>query len=434
MGVVCDWLTVISKISEGGGPSWLENMGLARLGKALRSLRILRMLRLMRLKKLGSLMVTVQDMVGAEWISIVVGIFKNVSLILFVNHVIACLWYWLGTQSVSGYSSWVDAHDFGIRPWGYQYWSALHWSVTQFTPGSMHVQPHNIMERVFAVAVLLFAMIVFSSFVSSVTNSMALLFGRNSQDSHQQWVLRKYLQQRSISRDLTIRVNRYISFMLEAKRNSIQHEDVLFLDLLSGPLLDELNFELHSDHLMVHPFLAELGRQMPAVLRKLCSIAVKNVSLSRGDALFSPGASCTEMYIVVSGLLSYKQEHQGDAHELLRNGNWCSEAVLWTPWYHRGRMRSKQDSQLVAIDSSKFREVLTREYQDMPFPKIYGGAFVKALNDALKREGPSGSVLSDVQEDALTYEAIKLTLASAQKQAPPSDVKSVELAPGEKDE
>merc|ERR1711988_885036 len=120
-----------------------------------------------------------------------------------------------------------------------------------------------------------------------------------------------YLQQRSISRDLTVRVNRYISFMLEAKRNSIQHQDVLFLDLLSCPLLDELLYELHSDHLLVHPFLAELGRQMPAVLRKLCSIAVKNVSLSKGDALFSPGASCAEMYIVVSGLLSYKQEHQG---------------------------------------------------------------------------------------------------------------------------
>jgi hypothetical protein len=286
----------------------------------------------------------------------------------------------------------------------------------------MHVQPHNIFERIFAVAVLLFAMIVFSSFVSSVTNSMALLFGRNSQDTHQQWVLRKYLKQNNITMDLTVRVNRYISFVLEARRNSIQHRDVEFLHLLSGPLLHDVLFEMYSQHLLAHPFLAVLGRQMPTVLRKLCSceVVVKDVSLSRGDVLFSPGATCTAMYIVASGLLSYMAQQQrtdspggGASHCLLHGGNWCSEAVLWTPWHHRGKMRAKHDSEVIAIDAAKFREVLTQEYQDMPFPKIYGGAFVKALNDTLLCDGAAGANLSDVQDVAVANEAVTAALAAS---------------------
>jgi hypothetical protein len=256
--ISCDWLTLMYEkvLSDNQGPSWMNSLGLARLGKAFRSLRILRMLRLIRLQKMSSLMILLQDAVGAEWIAIVVGICKNVALILAINHFLACAWWSIGTTRVEGYSSWVEEHEFNEQPWGYQYWTSLHWSITQFTPGSMHVQPQNIRERAFAVIVLLFAMIVFSSFVSSVTNSMAMLFGRNSDDTHQQWILRKYMQQQGISRDLSARVNRYIACVLEAKRSSVQLRDVQFLSLLSGPLLDDLLFELHSTQLLVHPLFA----------------------------------------------------------------------------------------------------------------------------------------------------------------------------------
>merc|ERR1719263_519755 len=101
-------------------------------------------------------------------------------------------------------------------------------------------------------------------------------------------------------------------------------------------------------------------------------------------------------------------QHQGATPVQLHYGNWCSEAVLWTPWRHRGKMRAKQDTQLAAVIASKFREVLTREYQDMPFPKVYGGAFAKSLNDILKRDGPAGANLSDVVDVVLTDKAVSI--------------------------
>eukprot|EP00438_Fugacium_kawagutii_P026712 Skav219970 [mRNA] locus=scaffold2879:389420:443892:+ [translate_table: standard] len=63
----------------------------------------------------------------------------------------------------------------------YRYATALHWSLTQFTPATVDVHPQNLVERTFAILVLIFGLVLFSSFVSSITASMTQL--RNMQDS-----------------------------------------------------------------------------------------------------------------------------------------------------------------------------------------------------------------------------------------------------------
>lgn len=64
------------------------------------------------------------------------------------------------------------------------------------------------------------------------------------------------------------------------------------------------------------------------------------------------------------------------------------------------------------MSSVKFREVLTTEFQDVTLPKMYAGAFVKALNDILNEEGPTGANISDVQEDAFVHRVLKTAIAS----------------------
>merc|ERR1719162_1543985 len=86
-----------------------------------------------------------------------------------ISHFLGCLWFIIGNQDIKGYPSWVTTYDFMGVDWEYQYLTSLHWSITQFTPGSMHVQPQNILERAFAIAVLVAGMIIFSSIVSSIT-------------------------------------------------------------------------------------------------------------------------------------------------------------------------------------------------------------------------------------------------------------------------
>merc|ERR1712232_66922 len=95
--------------------------------------------------------------------------------IILVNHVLACVWYKIGEENVPGYGSWLEHNDMLDKSTAYQYFTALHFSLTQFTPASMDVHPRNLSERMFSVVVLIFALCIFSSFVSSITAAMTYL-------------------------------------------------------------------------------------------------------------------------------------------------------------------------------------------------------------------------------------------------------------------
>ncbi len=143
-----------------------------------------------------------------------------------VNHLVACVWYAIGNAATwqkglcfvasmlcdlrttpdrtggSLNSKWhlgaslhyVTPKD-GKNIW-YRYSTALHWSITQFTPASMEVTPQNEYERFFTVCsstegdkhvwlcagrgIILSGMLIFSSFVSAITNAMNQLRNLNS--------------------------------------------------------------------------------------------------------------------------------------------------------------------------------------------------------------------------------------------------------------
>merc|ERR1719424_530257 len=120
------------------------------------------------------------------------------------------MFYLIGqsTDGLAGYDNWLHAHRYpqygGTErivdaPWGYQYLVALHWSITQFTPGSMHVQPQNIIERTFAISVLVAGMIIFSSIVSSITAATNGLKSMNARYKRQMYLFRKLCKDQRLS-------------------------------------------------------------------------------------------------------------------------------------------------------------------------------------------------------------------------------------------
>lgn len=407
-----DWLLVVA--GSLGSSSAFETMGIARIGKLLRVLRIVRVFRLLRLRKLRRILHDLQDRIDSEYLSVVLNIGKNLIFIVAASHFVACLWYWVGTLDVSGYSSWVASYGFEQQGghWEYKYWTSLHWAVCQFTPGGMNVQPQNVPERAFSVGMLLCSMLVFSMFVGSLTNSMHTLQSLGNKNARQLWLLRKFFRQNSVSRDLSVRIMRYVSVVLFPQQEHVQHKDIGVLSLLSTPLRVELHTELHMPSLTIHPFFEWFSRRSLTVMRRLCCVAVKRVSLSRGDVLFGAGQKASEMYFPVVGELMYTPKREGYGQVPVSKGQWCCEAVLWCPWVHHGALRAKIESELVALDAFKFREVVTEHYIDMSYAQEYGIAFVQTMNDASKSADTTGcGHISDLSSDLLDADALKAVLA-----------------------
>merc|ERR1719367_2200069 len=100
----------------------------------------------------------------------------------------------------------------------------------------MEVVPRNTIERIFTVVVLIFSLLVFSSFVGTVTNSMTALRAMSGDDSKRFWVLRKYLSQNRLNKNLSNRIVKYLEHTNREQGERVQKESVVLLRLLSEPL------------------------------------------------------------------------------------------------------------------------------------------------------------------------------------------------------
>merc|ERR1712217_674589 len=92
----------------------------------------------------------------------------------------------------------------------FAYGSSLHWSLTQFTPASVDIFPRNVYERFFNVVIIIMALVVFSSFVSSITNAMNHIKNINKGKTEEETMIRRYFNENSISHDLASQVWHFV--------------------------------------------------------------------------------------------------------------------------------------------------------------------------------------------------------------------------------
>merc|ERR1719188_1599473 len=132
-----------------------------------------------------------QDMIESEVVLLVLSIVKFLVLLIVVNHFLCTGWYAIGVSyKESGHPNWIDEYNVWDRSFGYRYTTALHWSLTQFTPASINMQPTNEGERVYGIFLLVGGLMVFSSFTGSITSAITQLRDMHSSRSRQFWLLK----------------------------------------------------------------------------------------------------------------------------------------------------------------------------------------------------------------------------------------------------
>eukprot|EP00747_Dinoflagellata_sp_TGD_P103415 gnl/TRDRNA2_/TRDRNA2_168952_c2_seq1.p1 gnl/TRDRNA2_/TRDRNA2_168952_c2~~gnl/TRDRNA2_/TRDRNA2_168952_c2_seq1.p1 ORF type:complete len:260 (-),score=35.09 gnl/TRDRNA2_/TRDRNA2_168952_c2_seq1:198-977(-) len=243
-------------------------------------------------------------------------------------------------------------------------------------------------------------MLIFSSFISSITSAMTTLRNLGAREATQLRLLRKWFKQRNVSRDLSFRVHRFVSVMMK-KHKHVSEKDITILTLLSAPLQMELKTELFLPLLTVHPLFSTLSTKSEIVMRKMCITAIKQETSARGDVIFLAGERAQQMYFVTSGALRY--DNLSDAARCpetdLSSGEWFSEAILWGPWVHRGRMRATAECELVVLNALEFRNVAIHHPSHILLIQSYARSFVKEMSRALQNEEAGPWCVSDLHTE-----------------------------------
>jgi hypothetical protein len=274
----------------------------------------------------------------------------------------------------------------------------LHWAIAQFTPGPQQIQPQNSWERAYTVLVLLFGMVIFSSFIASVTQARMQMSKMMSKFERDFWLLRKFCRQNKISPQLRSRMKRYIDLVVVPAQQKLNTPDVVLIPRLSPYIRAQLTTEIFSQSLGVHPFFARLISGNHSVMDHICTQCVEVTALACGDVAFVGGQVAHFMYLITGGVLDYIPISDQHGWAKVEKGQWISEAVFWTRWMHQGQMQASVESKAMTIDGAKLRDILQKNGLVMDFVREYGYAFCGNMNRYLRTQG----MPSDMQQEFST--------------------------------
>jgi len=376
-------LDYISLGLEGRGGA--ETVGLTRITKSMRIARVLRVLRIARILKVRAMLEQLDEHIRSEYLSTVMGIVKIIVSIVVVNHFFACAWYALGNLPGHGEQRWVaqlEARTPGEVSVGYAFACAFHWALCQFTPASMEIVPMNTAERTFTILVVFFALVTFSSFVSSVTAAMTFLRKRHRERTKELDLVRRYLEENRISIELGNRVR----FMLQTlngftSRKRVHNGDVPAFKLLPETLRVALHYEVFLPVLQPHPLFSSLCLADERCVVLLCRRALTEQSLAPCQELFNCGQSASSTFMILAGDLSYKHGLRLVRCRVLRaqRVTVVSEAALWCEWVHRGRITATSAVELVRLEGERVRSIVAGCPTALHHLRIYAALFVQRL-------------------------------------------------------
>jgi len=354
--VSTDWAIIALEAQQ------TESFGLVRVGKTLRVSRGLRTLRFIRLFKVASFMQDLDNVVRSESVRTCIGILKLVVAILLVNHYIACAWYALGdVRSNSGQDSWLDQLRFATADdLVFTYTTSLHWSLTQFTPASMEVTPRNAYERAFTIGVIVFALVSFSSFVSSITNAMTHLQRINAQSLEEKLKVRQFILEHQLSFKLANLICTFLRQDKGIKKKRLHANDIEAFRMMPESLKVHLHYELFMPTLTSHPFFRHMHNSESTGFMNICHFAIAEVAAPVGEDVLVYGQSAEATYFVVSGQLCYHPGKHEKSHETVIRDSIVCEMVLWVQWMHRGRLTAESPCDLLKLNAVTFREIMAQ--------------------------------------------------------------------------
>eukprot|EP00403_Amphidinium_massartii_P016715 CAMPEP_0178428472 /NCGR_PEP_ID=MMETSP0689_2-20121128/30296_1 /TAXON_ID=160604 /ORGANISM="Amphidinium massartii, Strain CS-259" /LENGTH=841 /DNA_ID=CAMNT_0020050247 /DNA_START=85 /DNA_END=2610 /DNA_ORIENTATION=+ len=405
--VVPDWTMKILGNSE----------NLASMGRVLRAARAVRVLRLLRLLKLRRMLEIVYDRIDSEKLFLSFSLMQLLLMILVMNHLVACAWFGIGrlTKDVdlfrsNGGKNWLQ--DAGMTPvmdrYGFettlswQYLTALHWSITQFTPASMDISATNELERIFSIMILFWALLALSSIIGSVTASMTALRNISTEENKHFWTLRRYLRQNLSSkeedhRDFITRCLRFLEARSQKTQNVVPESKVVLLSHLSDSFRYKLANFVTSKYVRTHPFFnCLMGDDF---MWRLCFIAMKSACYAEDDIVFHAGDEGLHMYFMKSGHVEYKLAGLEEGVKLHHSKAWISEGALWTDWRHKGTLQALTDNcELLNVKPSSFITELRLNPRTWYLGQRYGLKFVDNLNRLLRK--PNAALTDFVFERA----------------------------------
>lgn len=370
--VGCDWTFVLLQQVLGFNSRVVTSM------RVLRSVRSIRLLKLSRLPALG------QSLSEAFHSPMVVGAFKTcimIFLIFATTHLVACGWYFLACPLAVHDSdrTWVTASQLDLQDKSMLYVTCIHWALAHLLLGEMDIAPQTVYERCYSVAIDFLGLVVFSSFVSGLTEFTSQVAETRAEKRRQDESVRRYFERHSVSVQLASQIQNFREHAMHMSETRVQRHEIEGLRNLPESLAAKLSVEVYGPKLREHSFFVAYGKRDPTRLNDAASALICEEGFLPNGDVFLKGQDVASVFIVIAGELEYTSGPRQSSPVRVTAGQWVSEAALWLIWKRRGTLQSVSRACLLNLNIAAFRGWATGEVHGGLFAAKYAELYARSL-------------------------------------------------------
>ncbi|KAM3145988.1 hypothetical protein pb186bvf_001966 [Paramecium bursaria] len=175
---------------------------------------------------------------------------KLVFQVIFVSHICACLWNFIGDYQLSNsptdHTNWVIRYEMENSSWESRYILCFYWStITALTVGYGDITPGNDLERFVTTIIVLFCSIVFGYIISSIGAIFAQMSEKNTKFKNNMASIKSYIKKRKLNKQLQTKVQKYFEYLFTSQMFKTE-ECELMMDQLSDDIKREVKIDIYQ--------------------------------------------------------------------------------------------------------------------------------------------------------------------------------------------
>lgn len=386
----CDWVYLSS---QGTG------MFNSRIVTYMRMLRSIRSIRLLKLIQLPARAEWLAETLRMPLVACALQLTQMLLLFFAMMHVIACGWYFLASpnNTEQAAKTWLLDANMQDAGGGMLYATSMHWALAHLLLGEVDVYATNVSERLYSCLIFLIGLVVFSSFVSSLTEFMSEVAAQSAEKKKQDEAVQHYFDKNTVSVHLANQIQIFRRHTRQMSLKSTPRQEIEGLRHLPESLSKKLNAEVYCPRLKEHSFfLAYFRKNEPHLNHAVNTIISEDAYLAKDD-VFLPGQDAANVFIIMEGELEYTCASTSYQYPV-RAGSWVSEPALWLIWKRHGSLQSTSGSCLMNLNIKAFRSWVTEDVQG----GLFASKFAELHARALLRLDKSVAELSDLHMDKET--------------------------------
>ncbi|CAE7223254.1 Kcnh2 [Symbiodinium microadriaticum] len=259
-----------------------------------RIVRIFRFIRLIKLAKVEGFIQEYAASTGRQWIIICAAIANSMFAIGLLNHVLACLWFWLGrTLASEGQSNWIAIAGAEQLTSFQQYLICFRRVMWPVVPAP--ISPESHFERLFDIGNNVLCILVLGIAIFKISATVLELLAMNEGRLKQRREIRRYLRSQKAPFELVSRVMKFVEYKLEKLQPNNYNTSLISLTLQT-----ELYVNQRSSFLQALPICRLAKEVFPEAFASLC-VALKRMVCENREEIFVAGTVAHRMYVTVAG-------------------------------------------------------------------------------------------------------------------------------------